>query len=152
CIDIAGAIAGSLCFALSSFLGLSPAAQIIVVALIILFNSRIMPRPAFRTAAIFLALSAVFAFLPSFTDVKSSWSPYARIDVEELRVPQKYVKTSGTESGAKPANPTDLIGILLHSNHGFQQVFTLENKLDLNDDGKKVETLQHLARFLDVRR
>jgi spermidine synthase len=161
CIDIAGAITGSLCFALASFLGMAPSAQVIVVALLVLFFSRHLPRPAFILSTVTLLAAMGIAFIPSFGEAKIVWSPYARIELNEVKVPVSFLDTSASGSSALSSTPgspgtpgtsgTSLVGILLNANHGFQQIFTLDNKIDLTDEGKKQEALNGLSHFLDVR-
>lgn len=185
CIDIAGAIAGSLLFAFSSFAGLSPAGQVCVTALLLALFTFKHARP-FWPAAIALAASASFAFILPASDVRTYWSPYTRIDVNELQVPKQFIANSEPESAgnltepliddseAEPEESVDkgsnignnteilakykneksnsqLLGILLKCNHGFQQIFTRKNHLELNAEGKKQSALLPISQLLDVR-
>lgn len=156
CIDIGGAIAGSLAFALASFLGLPPAAEVGIVSLLLLLYSRRLEKPALIAQTITLLAAACFAFLPSFSDGKTIWSPYARVDVSEVRVPTEYLRRSEGQAAqtnpSSPASHSTLMGIFVSANHGFQQVFAPENKLDLNEEGRKQPALVTLSHFLDVRR
>lgn len=163
CIDIAGAIVGSLCFALSSFLGMAPSVQVIVVAALILLYSRHLARRAWILSTATLLASMAFAFVPAFGEAKIVWSPYARIEMNEVKAPaalltqetidnfSAQLKTLPQAASNAGAQGLTFIGILLNANHGFQQIFTLDNKIELNENGKKQEALAQLAQFLHVR-
>lgn len=152
CIDIGGAITGSIAFALSSFLNVAPGAQLALVALLSTQCLRGFCRPVWLHS-IFIAGAILFALLPAGAPGSDTyWSPYARLDVSEIRVPERYlVATEASKEGSKDGS-IRFMGITLNSNHGFQQVFSRNNDLQLNEDGKREDVLKTLAGFFQVRK
>jgi hypothetical protein len=115
CVDIAGAIAGSLVFALSSFLCLNPAVQLACVAIVTMFalwNQKQL-RPLQMTTAVVATILSFYAVAPRTGT--SVWSPYQRVDVTERRIDRKHLK----------GNPQqDLLWVNVQANHSFMQYFT----------------------------
>lgn len=141
CVDIAGAIIGSITFGLLSFFFVSPNIEIAILSVI--FAALLLVSKRAKTASLFvLAATAIGCLLPQFNPANTIWSPYYRIDVHEINLDKKFTASGQFEK----------LGILLHTNHGFSQSFTLKNELKLSPEGEKVEAAKLLAGFLDVRK
>lgn len=149
CIDIAGAITGSIGFALLSFLNMAPGMQLGIVAAFLMVYTRFHCRPPFIYPAISLVASVVLALIPLPGQGTMLWSPYSRLDLSETVIPIRFfAKSNETVS---PAKTHEIVGVYINSNHGFQQVFTRNNKLNLTPEGSKHPVLVRLSQFLGVR-
>lgn len=141
CIDIAGAITGSISFALLSFLCLAPAVQIAVVAAIVLYflKSRYQK---FWLAALPALAAVCIAFAPSLMNSGISWTPYGRIETAEIPLPAKFAADGKAEN----------LGVYISVNHGFSQAYAKRNEIELKDNADKVSVLKTLRDFLSVRK
>ena len=141
CIDIGGAIAGSVLFALLSFLCFSPSAQIAVFAVmlvpLIYKHCRKVGMALFS-----LVVATAIAYVPSFSNPSTMWTPYGRIDQVEITVPAKYAEDKKSNT----------LGVFITVNHNFSQIFTKVNQIDLAPAAKEQPVLKTLADFLSVRR
>jgi SAM-dependent methyltransferase len=146
CIDIAGAITGSVTFALLSFLNAPPGAQVALVALLLMFYVREHCRPLWLAAAS-LVLSVALCLLGTPGGGKVYWSPYSRLEVNEITVPKQFL----VQQDWADKSSNDLVGALIMSNHAFQQAFTRINEIKPNADGLKLEPIVKLSQFLAVR-
>lgn len=141
CIDIAGAITGSITFALLSFLSFSPNLEIgFVIALMLAITVRFIGLTA--SGATIMTLAAVAVMLPIFNPPGTSWSPYYRLDVQEISLMPQLTKSGKKED----------LGIILNTNRGFSQSFTNNNVVELSPEGEKVEAARFLKNFLLVRK
>lgn len=141
CLDIAGAIIGSITFGLLSFFFVSPNIEIAILS--VLFGGLLLvSKRANPPALALLAATAIGCVLPAFNPANTIWSPYYRIDVHEINLDPRFTASGQLEK----------LGILLHTNHGFSQSFTLKNELKLSPEGEKVEAARLLAGFIDVRK
>lgn len=82
CINIAGALVGSLVFSLSSFWNLSPGTLLLAAGLVSIFYSSNDSRKEFILACVAILTAALLAGNPNPTYDKALtyWSPYQRID------------------------------------------------------------------------
>ncbi len=155
CIDIAGAIVGSLAFALSSFLGFTPFMQVAIVAALFAFfyTRQSIKAKWFELAP--LIVCVLFAFIPASKEHITYWSPYTRIDVNELKIPSQLFKDPsfvGLESKQAKTENTVLVATLLKANHSFQQLFATSHKLELLPEALKIEAVSQLAQMIEVRK
>lgn len=141
CVDIGGAIAGSITFAALSFLSVSPNWEIVLVSSMMGFlGVRLLKVNVASLLA--LAASCVVVLLPIFNPKETTWSPYYRMDVQEISLPQQLTKSGKKED----------LGIILNTNRGFSQSFTNNNVVELNAEGEKTEAARTLRDFLLVRK
>lgn len=141
CIDIAGAITGSLLFGMLTFLCLSPAVQIIVVAAVVFVFIRSHDPKVWRSLVPLLAAVGV-AFIPIIKNPGTIWTPYGRIETSEINVPGAYAVNGKDET----------LGVYISVNHGFSQVYTKRNDVSLKPEGLKIDALKTLSDFLTVRK
>ena len=83
CINIGGAILGSLAFALFSFCGLSPGFLLLIPAIIIVIYSSRDSNKQLLTNSLAAAASVIFAasIIPMGQGATTYWSPYQRLDL-----------------------------------------------------------------------
>ncbi len=141
CVDIAGAITGSLTFALLSFAAITPNAEVAVFAAIVTVLVFITRQPKVVTLSTLL-VSCIISLLPVFNNPTTIWSPYYRIDVDQINVPAPLTKSGKNED----------VGVYISAHRGFCQAFTKLEKLELSEAGENEKASKLLAGFLDVRR
>jgi SAM-dependent methyltransferase len=119
CINIGGAIVGSLLFTLASFLELSPALLLAPAAILLLaFTGGFKPtkQMAIATTSLLLAVGAAWYVRPMSDGSTTYWSPYQRLDLISMK----------SES---PSGLTN-VGLQLHSNRvPYQQALDTEKVL-----------------------
>lgn len=143
CIDILGAITGSITFALLSFFCISPNMEVLLFALIIGIIAVCVQAPKVRNFSIpFLVGSCVVAMLPIFNSPDTIWSPYYRIDVKPITLPADLNATGKQED----------VGIYVATNRGFSQAFTPNFDIELSEKGKQEDAAKLLQGFLQVRK
>jgi hypothetical protein len=137
CVNIGGAIIGSVLFTLLAYCELSPGLLLVAPALVILFyvwnGSRAKALSA--TAAVILAVGIASYTIPIAEGSVTHWSPYQRIDI----VPVNFIEVSGKES------KTYRVGYQLCSNRAGYLLVTdwsviNNNHLELIDPLKKLVT------------
>lgn len=141
CVDIGGAIVGSIIFALLSFLSFSPNMEIVIVAAMMAVLMFAVSRSSLPRLAV-LAATTVIALLPVFNPPGTSWTPYYRLDVQEVELPAS-LSADGKQQK---------LGITVNTNHGFSQSYTNNNDLQLSELGQKTEPARLLKDFLTVRK
>lgn len=140
CIDIAGAISGSLTFALMSFLGASPHVELLIT-IAVLFTIIWGVSDWHKSIFLYLPLSAVATLIPIFNEHNTFWSPYYRLDLQEISLAPQFTKSGKKED----------LGIYLNTNRGFSQSYTNNNRIELSESGEKIEQARYLKNFLLVR-
>lgn len=140
CVDIAGAIAGSITFALLSFLCVSPTVEVVIFSVIVGVLFFMTGRLMYGLPV--LVVSSAICLLPMFNAENTIWSPYYRIEVKNILLPAQLSQSGKTED----------VGLYIDTNHGFSQAFTRLEKIELSEAGQKEEASRLLAGFLDVRR
>jgi hypothetical protein len=142
CVDIMGAITGSITFALLSFFCVSPNIEVIIFAIIIA-ALLVATKRSLAVGIPVLIASCVVALLPWFNDpVNTVWSPYYRIDVAKIPLAGYLNKTGKFED----------LGILVSTNRGFSQAFTPNFDVELSEAGMKEEAARKIQSFLKVRK
>jgi len=141
CVDIIGAITGSITFGLLSFFCISPNIEIILFSVIIATVIVATKRSIKATIPILVA-SCIAAMLPIFNDPATIWSPYYRIDLAKIILPAHLNKTGQLED----------LGIFVSTNRGFSQAFTKNNLIELSEAGEKEDAAKKLQGFLAVRK
>jgi hypothetical protein len=142
CLDIAGAITGSIIFSVLSFLWLSPSVQLCIVAALILLFTHKYSQPRWLSAVTLIAAAAI-GLIPIGANGEVIWTPYYKIEVAKVVVPAKYLTTGG--EGLKE------LGILMQVNHGFSQAFSPNNDLSMTPEAKKLPILKTLEGFFQER-
>ncbi|MBK7746450.1 MAG: hypothetical protein IPI39_04335 [Candidatus Obscuribacter sp.] len=89
-----------------------------------------------------LAATTVIALLPIFNPPGTSWTPYYRLDVQEIDLPAALSADGKAQK----------LGITVNTNHGFSQSYTNNNDLQLSELGQKTEPARLLKDFLTVRK
>lgn len=141
CVDIIGAITGSITFALLSFFCISPNFEVVIFSAIVAIVVFITTQPRLVILPLLL-VSCVVSLLPIFNSPDTIWSPYYRIDVSQINLPAHLARSG------KPENA----GVLISANRGFSQAFTKVEHLELSEAGEKEEASKLLSGFLDVRK
>jgi hypothetical protein len=141
CIDIAGAIIGSIFFALLCFLFVPPTIEIVAISCVLAVLLAVTKKGNVASYLV-LASIAVVCLLPISNPPTTMWSPYYRIDFNEINLDKKFVASGQPER----------LGILVVTNRGFSQCYTNKNQLELSEEGKKTEAAKLLAGFLNVRK
>jgi hypothetical protein len=141
CIDIGGAIAGSITFAILSLFFVSPNLEVVLLAVIFAYLAY-RTKQATKLGYLALIATVVTVMLPIFNPPSTIWTPYYRIDVADIALPAKFNKTGENQN----------IGILVNTNKGFSQSFTKTNEIELSPEGEKIEAARYLKSFLGVRK
>ncbi|MBP7576323.1 MAG: hypothetical protein KA794_06425, partial [Candidatus Obscuribacter sp.] len=89
-----------------------------------------------------LGATTVIALLPIFNPPGTSWTPYYRLDVQEVELPASLSADGKAQK----------LGITINTNHGFSQSYTNNNDLQLSELGQKTEPARLLKDFLTVRK
>lgn len=143
CIDIMGAITGSITFALLSFFCISPNMEVLLFSAIVgLLVFKTQPTKQLKIDIPVLIASCVVAMLPVFNSTDTIWSPYYRIDVKPITLPANLNATGKQED----------FGIFVSTNRGFSQAFTPKFDIELSAEGEKEEAAKLLQGFLKVRK
>jgi Spermine/spermidine synthase domain len=142
CLDIGGAITGSIIFALLSFLWISPYVQVCILAAFLLIFTLKETKPKWLAPAALIA-AALLALVPTGGGFETLWTPYYKIEKLDINAAPNMVAQGG--------NGTNLLGIYVNVNHGFQQAFTPNNDIRMTEEGRKQPALKTLEDFFQVR-
>jgi Spermine/spermidine synthase domain len=141
CIDIGGAITGSLLFGLMAYFWMPPYFVVAVFSALVLFYVQKVVKPTWLPAVTMLA--AVFiGWMPNVLHGHSIWSPYSRIERSELVLPAKYTGKSEAED----------FGYELTVNTAFQQAFTKSYDAPILPEARDLPALKSLIDVLEMRK
>jgi len=141
CIDIAGAICGSLCFSISSFFCAQPAMQLIVPALVLLLCLKPQQNSLKTGGLLVAAVAAAFVAMTFNADGEVRWTPYYRLIIDEIKIPQNLISNG---------HPTST-QLFLFENHGFMQAL-LDPDVELTPEGEKNPRFKQVVDFSHLRR
>jgi Spermine/spermidine synthase domain len=141
CIDIGGAITGSLLFALMSFLWMPPYADTGIVAGLVLYYVQKLVKPVWLPIVTMLS-AIVIAWYPGILHGQSTWSPYSRIEKAEIVLPAQYIGKSEAEH----------FGYQLNINTSFQQAFTKTYDAPILPEARQIPAFKRLIDLLNMRR
>lgn len=143
CIDISGAIFGSICFGLMSFLRASPAIQMVVFCVLVLaFLLRRLKNPISGALCVLVAVVLAFLSLSNARTAKTAWTPYYCLKLEEFKVPDEFLQPG-------QSNPP---AIHISVNNAFMQAFTPNNYLQFKPEALKNQSAKWMDDLLTVRR
>lgn len=115
CINICGAIAGSILFTICSFLQLSPGLLLVPVALLMFVycnGQKTWRRSGLCALALIGSIGCAAYTQPMFTGARTYWSPYQRLDLA-----RRFVSVQG--------KPIYVGYVLLANRYPYQQVMDL---------------------------